>query len=57
MKKLLAGETVDPALVYFRTQPKFETSAPELQWLTSRSSSAWASDIRTRWSSASTGVE
>jgi hypothetical protein len=34
MKKLLAGETVDPALVYFRTQPKFETSAPELQWLT-----------------------
>jgi hypothetical protein len=34
MKKLLAGETVDPALVYFRTQPRFETSAPELQWLT-----------------------
>jgi hypothetical protein len=34
MKKLLAGETVDPALVYFRTQPKFETSAPELQWIT-----------------------
>ena len=34
MKKLLAGEVVDPALVYFRTQPKFETSAPELQWIT-----------------------
>jgi hypothetical protein len=34
MKRLLAGEVVDPALVYFRTQPKFETSAPELQWLT-----------------------
>jgi len=34
MKKLLAGETVDPAAVYFRTVPKFETSAPELQWLT-----------------------
>ena len=34
MKKLLAGETVDPKLVYFRTVPKFETSAPELQWLT-----------------------
>ena len=34
MKKLLAGEAVEPALVYFRTQPKFETSAPELQWLT-----------------------
>ena len=34
MKRLLAGEVVDPALVYFRTQPKFETSAPELQWIT-----------------------
>jgi hypothetical protein len=34
MKRLLAGEVVDPALVYFRTVPKFETSAPELQWLT-----------------------
>jgi hypothetical protein len=34
MKQLLAGQPVDPALVYFRTVPKFETSAPELQWLT-----------------------
>jgi hypothetical protein len=34
MKRLLAGEVVDPSLVYFRTQPKFETSAPELQWIT-----------------------
>ena len=34
MQKLLAGQPVDPALVYFRTIPKFETSAPELQWLT-----------------------
>jgi hypothetical protein len=34
MNKLLAGEAVDPALVYFRTQPTFETSAPHLQWLT-----------------------
>jgi hypothetical protein len=33
MKKLLAGEIVDPKLVYFRTVPKFETSAPSLQWL------------------------
>ena len=33
-KKLLAGEPVDPALVYFKTVPAFETSAPELQWLT-----------------------
>jgi len=34
MQKLLAGQMVDPSLVYFRTLPKFETSAPELQWLT-----------------------
>ena len=34
MDKLLAGEPVDPALVYFRTSPTFETSAPHLQWLT-----------------------
>lgn len=33
MAKLLAGESVDPAQVYFRTMPTFETSAPELQWL------------------------
>jgi hypothetical protein len=33
MQKLLAGQAVDPKLVYFRTQPKFETSAPGLQWL------------------------
>ena len=33
-KKLLAGEAVDPAQVYFKTVPSFETSAPELQWLT-----------------------
>jgi hypothetical protein len=32
--KLLAGEPVDPSRVYFRTIPVFETSAPELQWLT-----------------------
>src|SRR6185503_2347554 len=33
-KKLLAGEAVDPAQVYFKTVPAFETSAPELHWLT-----------------------
>jgi uncharacterized protein DUF3237 len=33
MQKLLAGQAVDPKLVYFRTQPKFETAAPNLQWL------------------------
>jgi len=34
MKQLLAGQPVDPSRVYFRTVPVFETSAPELQWLT-----------------------
>ena len=34
MQKLLAGQAVAPRLVYFRTVPKFETSAPDLQWLT-----------------------
>ena len=34
MKKLVAGEEVDPSQVYFRTVPLFETSAPDLQWLT-----------------------
>jgi len=34
MGRLLAGEDVDPALVYFRTVPVFETGAPRLQWLT-----------------------
>ena len=34
MKKLVAGDAVDPALVYFKTAPTFETAAPDLQWLT-----------------------
>lgn len=34
MKRLLAGDAVDPAVVYFRTVPKFETASPDLQWLT-----------------------
>jgi hypothetical protein len=34
MRKLLAGERVDPALVYFKTTPTFQTTAPELQMLT-----------------------
>jgi hypothetical protein len=34
MKRLLAGELVEPSLVYFKTVPKFETSSPDLQWLT-----------------------
>lgn len=31
-----AGESVDPALIYFRTAPRFETAAPDYQWLTRR---------------------
>ncbi|MEJ0098722.1 MAG: DUF3237 domain-containing protein [Pseudomonadota bacterium] len=34
MQKLNAGQAVDPKLVYFRSVPKFETSAPGLQWIT-----------------------
>ena len=34
MRKLLAGERVDPALVYFRSPPTFQTTAPDLQILT-----------------------
>ena len=34
MARLLAGERVDPALVYFRTAPTFDTSAEGLQMLT-----------------------
>jgi hypothetical protein len=33
MRRLNAGETVDPSLIYFRAVPRFETEAPELQWL------------------------
>jgi hypothetical protein len=33
MKRLNSGEKVDPSLIYFRAVPKFETAAPELQWL------------------------
>jgi hypothetical protein len=33
MRQLNSGQIVDPKLVYFRTVPKFETSAPTLQWL------------------------
>jgi hypothetical protein len=33
MEKLRRGETVDPALIYFRTTPRFETAAPGYEWL------------------------
>ena len=34
MARILRGEAVDPALVYFRTVPRFETAAPAYRWLT-----------------------
>jgi hypothetical protein len=34
MKRLNSGERVNPDEVYFRAVPKFETAAPELEWLT-----------------------
>ncbi len=34
VRDLLAGRPVDPAAVYFRTVPTFETAVPELAWLT-----------------------
>ncbi len=33
MEKLRRGEMVDPALIYFRTTPRFETPAPGYEWL------------------------
>jgi hypothetical protein len=34
MRRLNAGEIVDQREIYFRAVPKFETAAPELEWLT-----------------------
>jgi hypothetical protein len=33
---LVRGEPVDPALVYFRCMPSFETAAPALRWINDR---------------------
>lgn len=33
MRRLNAGEPVEPSEVYFRAIPRFETAAPELAWL------------------------
>lgn len=34
MRKLVAGEPVDPSEYYFRTAMRFECADPSLQWLT-----------------------
>jgi hypothetical protein len=33
IRRLNAGELVDQTQIYFRSVPKFETAAPDLQWL------------------------
>jgi len=33
MRRLNAGEIVDQSSIYFRAVPRFETAAPELEWL------------------------
>ena len=36
MARLKRGEPVEPSQVYFRSTPRFETTAPAYQWLTRR---------------------
>ncbi|KTS24198.1 hypothetical protein NS228_26310 [Methylobacterium indicum] len=33
LERLRRGEPVDPALIYFRSAPRFETAAPRLAWM------------------------
>ena len=53
MKRLLAGEQVDPRAVYFRTVPTFETASPDLQWLARSvfigTGERYPSDVRIRF--------
>ena len=36
MARLIRGEPVDPADVYFRCSPSFETASPSLGWISER---------------------
>jgi hypothetical protein len=36
MARLARGEPVDPAQVYFRCSPSFETASPSLGWINGR---------------------
>jgi hypothetical protein len=36
MARLVRGEPVDPALIYFRCSPSFEASAPSFAWINER---------------------
>src|SRR6201996_6971305 len=40
LQKLKRGEPVDPALIYFRTTPRFETGAEKYRWLMENFSAA-----------------
>jgi hypothetical protein len=33
LDRIARGETVDPALIYFRSVPRFETGTPKYRWL------------------------
>jgi hypothetical protein len=33
IERLMRGDPVDPALIYFHTAPSFETAAPEFAWM------------------------
>ena len=33
LDRIARGEAVDPALIYFRSVPKFETGHPNYRWL------------------------
>ena len=36
MARLARGEPVDPASIYFRSSPSFETASPSLRWISER---------------------
>lgn len=36
MARILRGEEVDPAQIYFRCSPRFETASPALRWISER---------------------
>jgi hypothetical protein len=36
MARLVRGEPVDPAQIYFRCSPSFETASPSLRWISER---------------------
>ena len=49
MARLVRGEPVDPALVYFRCVPRFETAAPALAWMMARAVARMGVKQASRW--------